>query len=118
MGMELKVDSITEGASDRLVAALAAGDPLPPPWTAEIFAVPPPAAGERPITVDQTNVSVVVGERVVVKWIREPSPHPHRAPGILARLVAAGFHQTAPAYAAVHRDGGLIALVTGYLPDA
>jgi maltokinase len=27
---------------------------------------------ERPITVDQTNRSVVVGERVIVKWMRSP----------------------------------------------
>lgn len=60
----------------------------------------------------------MVGEQVVVKWIRDPSSSPHRAPGILARLTAAGFRQTAPPYAAVHRDGALIALVTGYLPDA
>jgi len=33
---------------------------------------------ERPITVDQTNHSVVVGESVVVKWLRTPSPPPHR----------------------------------------
>jgi maltokinase len=118
MGMELNVDSVAEGDSERLVAALAAGTPLPPSWTAEVFAAPPPASGERPIIVDQTNISVVVGEQVVVKWIREPSRTPHRAPGILARLAAAGFTRTAPPYAAVHRDGILVALVTGYLPEA
>lgn len=112
------MDSVEPGASERLVAALAGRSALPPGWTAEAFAPVPVAMGERPITVDQTNVSVVVGERIVVKWIADPSSGPHRAPRLLARLAAAGFTQTAPPYAAVHRDGKLVALVTGYLPDA
>jgi maltokinase len=112
------MDSVSSGASERLVAALAGHAALPPGWTAETFASVPVAAGERPITVDQTNVSVVVGEQVVVKWLTDPSPAPHRAPRLLARLAAAGFTQTAQPYAAVHHDGTLVALVTGYLLDA
>jgi maltokinase len=34
---------------------------------------------ERPITVDQTNTSVVVDDAVIVKWFRPPVPHPHPA---------------------------------------
>jgi maltokinase len=46
---------------------------------------------ERAITVDQTNRSVVVGERVIVKWATTPLVAPHPAPERLRRLVAAGF---------------------------
>ncbi|MFC4013104.1 hypothetical protein ACFOY2_38165 [Nonomuraea purpurea] len=72
--------------------------------------------------VDQTNYSVVVAEKVVVKWLNPPAPLPHPTPEILAHLVEAGFNDTAPPYAALTRavDGReeLLALVTGYLPDA
>ncbi|WP_433438887.1 hypothetical protein [Nonomuraea sp. CA-141351] len=72
--------------------------------------------------MDQTNYSVVVDEQVVVKWITPPVPLPHPTPEIFAHLVEAGFNDTAPPYAALTRavDGHeeLLALVTGYLPEA
>ncbi|MFI6500882.1 hypothetical protein [Nonomuraea typhae] len=72
--------------------------------------------------VDQTNHSVVVAEKVVVKWMTPPVPLPHPTPEIFAHLVDAGFNDTAPPYAALTRSDGeselLLALVTGYLPDA
>lgn len=72
--------------------------------------------------VDQTNHSVVVAETVVVKWLTPPVPLPHPAPDLLRHLVEAGFKQTAPPYAALTRVDKkselLLALVTGYLPDA
>ncbi|MEV4477456.1 hypothetical protein [Nonomuraea sp. NPDC049504] len=72
--------------------------------------------------MDQTNHSVIVDERVVVKWLTPPAPLPHPTPDILAHLVEAGFNDTAPPYAALTGvvDGRehLLALVTGYLPDA
>ncbi|WP_093169607.1 hypothetical protein [Sinosporangium album] len=79
--------------------------------------------GERGFSVDQSNHSVVVGESAVVKWFTPPLPLPQPGPELLAHLVAAGFTATAPPYAALTRraDGGpdvLVALVTGYLPDA
>ncbi|WP_219468368.1 hypothetical protein [Nonomuraea rhizosphaerae] len=77
---------------------------------------------EREFAVDQTNHSVVVDERVVVKWLTPPAAMPHPTPEMWAHLVAAGFACTAPPYAALTRaqDGGetLLALVTGYLPEA
>ncbi|HTJ34345.1 MAG TPA: hypothetical protein VL738_14050 [Dactylosporangium sp.] len=78
---------------------------------------------ERLITVDQTNTSVVVGERVVVKWMRPTAEgrSPDRAPDLLAQLAATGFTRTPTPYAALYRDGpdtGLVAVVTGFLPDA
>ncbi|MFI6901115.1 phosphotransferase [Nonomuraea sp. NPDC050394] len=72
--------------------------------------------------VDMTNHSVVVAESVVVKWLTPPVPLPHPTPEIFAHLVDAGFNETAPPYAALTRSDGkselLLALVTGYLPDA
>ncbi|WP_343950558.1 hypothetical protein [Nonomuraea longicatena] len=72
--------------------------------------------------VDMTNRVVVVGERVVVKWLTPPAVLPQPAPEILAHLVDAGFNETAPPYAVLtRRDGAsevLLAVVTGYLPEA
>ncbi|MFG2073542.1 hypothetical protein [Nonomuraea maritima] len=72
--------------------------------------------------MDQTNHSVVVGESVVVKWLTPPAPLPHPAVDVFPHLVAAGFDGTAPPYAAVTAVLGgrehLLALVTGYLPEA
>ena len=50
-----------------------------------------PMAAERAIEVDQTNASVVVGERAIVKWFRRVGPGPSRAATILAHLDALGF---------------------------
>ncbi|MGW2146555.1 hypothetical protein ACWCOT_19775 [Nonomuraea bangladeshensis] len=72
--------------------------------------------------VDQTNYSVVVAEKVVVKWLTPPVPLPHPTPEILSHLIEAGFNDTAPPYAALTGpvDGRecLLALATGYLPEA
>jgi maltokinase len=50
-----------------------------------------PAASERAIEGDQTNASVVVGERAIVKWFRTVGPGPSRAAVLLAHLDAVGF---------------------------
>ncbi|WP_435742057.1 hypothetical protein [Nocardioides sp. SYSU DS0663] len=47
--------------------------------------------GERSFGVDQTNESVVVGERAVVKWLRSAEPGPHPAPAVLDALQRQGF---------------------------
>ncbi|GGS94401.1 hypothetical protein ACFFV7_22525 [Nonomuraea spiralis] len=113
------------GLSTSLLRALA-GDP-PAPFGIRRFH-PLPAlsatAAERGFGphVDQTNHSVVVDERVVVKWLTPPVPLPHPTPEIFAHLVEVGFADTAPPYLALTRatDAGeeLLALVTGYLPEA
>ncbi len=117
------------GRSADLVARLAeageAGDwrELPGLLRAQLFdAVPKGPLDERPITVDQTHVSVVVGQRLVVKWMRAPVRHP-RAVDLLGHLAAVGFRATPTPYAAVFTDdartpAALVALVTAYLPDA
>jgi hypothetical protein len=55
------------GAAETLVEKLRDGRALTHPgFRLHRHAIPPAAVGERPITVDQTNASVVVGERIVV----------------------------------------------------
>ncbi|MBK5332251.1 MAG: hypothetical protein JJD93_09790 [Ilumatobacteraceae bacterium] len=77
-----------------------------------------PCSIERPITVDQTNVSVVVDESVVVKWLVPPVPAPHPGVELIRHLVASGFDEM-PAFVGVdERDGVVHAIVTSYLPDA
>jgi maltokinase len=65
--------------------AAAAGDGL------SAFVAGVPLASERPIDVDQTNASVVVGERTIVKWFRRVGPGPSRAQTLVAHLDAVGF---------------------------
>src|SRR5262245_5822365 len=50
-----------------------------------------PEASERPIGVDQTHESVVVGERAILKWFRRVGPGPSRAALLLAHLAEVGF---------------------------
>ncbi|WP_084961425.1 hypothetical protein [Thermoactinospora rubra] len=119
---EKPVTGRDQGVTAALLAAL--GEQPPPPFRVRAFR-PLGALGpgvEREFSVDQTNHSVVVDERFVVKWITPPAPVPHPAPELLGHLAAVGFAETAPPYAAVFlREGGrefLVALVTGFLPGA
>ncbi len=80
------------------VIPLACDDVLVKTWRRAIpgdglsaFVAGVPMASERPIAADQTNVSVVVGERVIVKWFRQIGPGPSRATPLLAHLEAVGF---------------------------
>ncbi|MFC6085398.1 hypothetical protein [Sphaerisporangium aureirubrum] len=80
-------------------------------------------AAERAIEADQTNLSVIVDERLVVKWLTPPVPLPQPAPEFFAHLTAVGFTETARPYAALTSRGAdgtgtLVALVTAYLPEA
>jgi maltokinase len=73
---------------------------------------------ERPITVDQTNVSVVVAERVVVKWLQPPVPEPHPGVELLAHLREVGFDEMPP-FVGHHVEAGHVdAIVTGLVPGA
>jgi maltokinase len=73
---------------------------------------------ERPITVDQTNYSVVVGESVVVKWLLPPVPEPYGAVDQLKHLAEIGFTEM-PAFHGHHVvDGHVHAMVTAFLPGA
>lgn len=75
-------------------------------------------AGERPITVDQTYRSVVVGEKVIVKWFPHPAEGPHPGLEMLTHLAATGFTRTAEPYAAIFCGTALAGLATAYLPGA
>ena len=80
--------------------------------------------GEHPITVDQTNESVVVGDAAVVKWSVRAELGPHPAPSLLDSLARAGFAGTPEPWGAVQwsppgePQPRLLALVTGYVPGA
>ena len=51
-----------DGAAEALLALLRRRDDLADRWQVLRLAALPDVSGERPITVDQTNTSVVVGE--------------------------------------------------------
>ena len=55
-----------------------------------------PMASERAIEADQTNASVVVGERAIVKWFRRIGPASSRAATLIAHLDAVGFRGIPP----------------------
>ncbi|MGZ4671064.1 MAG: hypothetical protein ACXVH5_00495 [Ilumatobacteraceae bacterium] len=73
---------------------------------------------ERPITVDQTNFSVVVDESTVVKWLRPPVPVPHPGVELIRHLTAVGFDEMPAFIGADERDGVVHAIVTAYLAGA
>jgi maltokinase len=119
-----------DGLSAALVAALASGREPGGSFVLRPLVEPPPAAAagdlappERAVGVDQTNVSVVVGESVIVKWLQRPAPGGRRAATLLAHLQAVGYHGVPPPYGSLSwqaADGreATVALADGYLPDA
>lgn len=105
------------GRSSRLVAALTSGDAFEDLTMRLLTPVPEGPLDERPVVVDQTNTSVIVGERVVVKWMREPSAGA-RAPMLLEHLARTGFVDLPTPYAVVSRGDDLVAIVSAYLAEA
>lgn len=106
-----------DGASEALLRLLGGGDRTVgdvtvTAWHHEL------AAGERAITVDQTNESVVVGERAVVKWTVVADEGPHPAISLLAALESAGFTGTPRPWGAVDWRGRLVAIAVDYVPGA
>jgi maltokinase len=83
-----------EGQYDvhRLTRADGAWRPMRPGDGLSALVAGAPSASERGIGVDQTHASVVVGERVMVKWFRRVGPGPSRAALLLAHLTEIGFH--------------------------
>jgi maltokinase len=73
---------------------------------------------ERPITVDQTNVSVVVDEAVIVKWFVPPVPHPNPGIALLEHLQLVGFADMPRFFAAEVLDGSVVATVSELVPHA
>lgn len=106
-----------DGAAEALVRLLADGDVERDGFTVTGWHHQP-AEVERAITVDQTNESVVVGDRAVVKWTFLADEGPHPAPSLLSLLDAAGFTGTPTPWGAVAWHGRLLALVVDYVPGA
>ena len=85
--------------------------------------VPPAAVGERAVTVDQTNESVIVGDTAVVKWATHLQEGPHPAPRRLEVLRTNGFRFMPAAWGLItwRPDGAaetLVVNVDEYLPGA
>lgn len=77
-----------------------------------------PLVGERSITADQTNHSVIVGDEVVVKWLRPPVLSPHPGVQLLEHLAVRGFAEM-PAYIGSDNSGEVVrAIVTEFIPGA
>ncbi|MBU8830112.1 glucosamine kinase [Mycolicibacterium goodii] len=84
---------------------------------------PQTARGERPITVDQTNESVIVGDRAVVKWATHLQEGPHPAPARISALRGAGFRGMPTPWGLVMwqppgQAETLVVTVDEYLPHA
>ena len=77
-----------------------------------------PLDGERAITVDQTNLSVIVGDEVVVKWLLQPVLAPHPGVELLHHLVARGFDDMPRFLGVEQHDEMVLAIATEYLPGA
>lgn len=114
---------VGEGASEALIGRLASGHDKESGieftrWHARA------SSGERAISADQTNESVIVGENAVVKWTVRSTTHPHPAPHRIAALEAAGFDGMPRPWGVVQwrpRSGAeaeLVATVVDLVPDA
>ncbi len=100
LGGRYAVALVVVGDGSHVVTPLARDEVLVTSWRharpgdgLSAFVAGVPAASERPIDADQTNVSVVVGERAIVKWFRRVGPGPSRAATVIAHLDAVGFSQ-------------------------
>lgn len=112
-----------DGAAEALVALLGRGDGQVGGLEVRRWHHRP-ATGERGISVDQTNESVIVGDAAVVKWAFRVEEGPHPAPSLLTELDAQGFTGMPRPWGAVlwwppaGEPARLVALVTAYVPGA
>lgn len=77
--------------------------------------------GERPITVDQSNYSVVVGpagDEVVVKWLQPPVLSPHPGVQLIRHLATRGFSDMPAFIGCEERDELVLATVSEFVPGA
>lgn len=130
LGDRLGVALIAEPGGSFLAIPLARDDILVTSWRAaapgdglSAFVAGVPLASERSIDVDQTNASVVVGERAIVKWYRRIGPGTSRAALLAAHLDAVGFAEMPPplgwlTWAAPSGPALTIAQGDAYLPGA
>jgi maltokinase len=113
-----------DGAAEALLALMndAAGTARCGRFTVHAWSAPE-AVGERAITADQTNESVIVGDTAVIKWATHLQEGPHPAPRRLELLRARGFRSMPTVWGLItwRPDGGaetLVANVDEYLPGA
>jgi maltokinase len=78
----------------------------------------PECSGERSIGIDQSNTSIVVGERLVVKFYRRPAAGSHPEIELGARLTEHGFPAVPALYGSVHYGDAAVASVHAYVPAA
>jgi maltokinase len=115
-----------DGVAEALVARVAGGSRSDGAFRTHRYAGDV-VTGERAVTVDQTNESVVVGEAAVVKWSVHLPPWgtavEHPAVRRLAALAAAGFTGTPQPWGLLTVDLGeaaplLLATVSAFVPGA
>jgi maltokinase len=81
-----------DGAAEAFVDVLRHTVSIPAEGFRVVRLVPPPeASGERAVEADLTHQSVVVGERVVVRWVRHLTDDEHPATLTLAHLAEVRF---------------------------
>jgi maltokinase len=78
----------------------------------------PEGGDERPIGVDQSNTSIVVAERVVVKLFRRLASGAHPEIELGALLTEHGFPAVPPLYGSVHYGDAAVASVHAYVAGA
>jgi maltokinase len=78
----------------------------------------PVCSGERPIGIDQSNTSIVVGERLVVKLFRRLAAGPHPEIELGAQLTGRGFPAVPALFGSVHYGDAAVASVHAYVPGA
>ena len=78
----------------------------------------PDCSGERPIGIDQSNTSIVVGERLVVKLFRRLAAGPHPEIELGAQLTEHGFPAVPALFGSVHYGDAAVASVHAYVPGA
>ena len=93
------------------------------PLRTRTLAAPPQARGERAIDVDQSNESVVVGDRLVVKLFPRVAAGAQPGEDLAAHLAAVGSADVPTPYGSLRwalADGSsvLVATVSAFLPDA
>ena len=111
-----------DGVFDQLVRRLAVGG-TEGRFSFEPIGAVPEAGGERAIDVDQSNESVVVGERAVVKLYPRIDPGPQPGLDLPVHLAAVGFASIPAPFGSVTwraDDGGtvLVATAAAFLPEA
>jgi maltokinase len=93
------------------------------PLRVRTLAAPPTARGERGIDVDQSNESVVIGDRLVVKLFPRVAAGAQPGEDLAAHLAAVGSSDIPSPYGSLRwalADGSsaLVATVTAFLPEA